>query len=155
MDSYLAGSLDPVPERLSAPTDFIRHSTPPGAIFAGDRDYARYVSALGARRVSLAENLMFPKHGAERVALEESLVLDSEGTTALRLAREQGVSYFVVTPRLLTSYTWGAEQPPPNGRPRVLRLLDIDAHPYLERVFLWRGADRDYVAIYRILAEAR
>jgi hypothetical protein len=140
MDSYVRGALEPVPERLRAPTDFIRRNTPPDAVFAGDRDYARYVSALGARRVTLAENFHTPPSGQERLDLEEALLRDAAGADAIPRAQSLGVSYLVLTPRLLALHA-------PAG---ALRLADVERRSYLERAFFWQGPDRDFVAIYRI-----
>jgi hypothetical protein len=145
MDSYVAGSLQRVPDRLRLPTDFIRRSTPRTAIFAGDRDYARYVAALGARRVSLTDNLHTPPGYAARAALERALVQDASGRQALPLAREQGVTHLLVTPRLLLAHP----EPSPRG------LADFDRREHLERAFLWRGEGRDFVAIYAIREAAR
>jgi hypothetical protein len=138
MDSYIPGSLQPVPDRLRLPTDFIRRHTDPRAVLAGDRDYARYVAALGARRVSLANNFHMPHRPMDRIRLEESLVRGSDPEAALATAREQGVSYLVVTPALLASYRDGP------------RRAELDARSDLERVFLWEGPERDFVAIYRL-----
>jgi hypothetical protein len=147
MDSYVPGSLEPVPERLRAPTDFIRRNTPRDAVFAGDREYARYVAALGARRSTLVENLHPPKQWMERVQLEVALLL--EPSEAARLAAAQGVSYFVVTPRLLAVYReWLAKRAPERGPPP--RLVDLERRDDLERAFLWQGPDRDFVAVFKI-----
>lgn len=151
MDSYVPGSLEPIPDRLRVPTDFIRRSTDPKAIFAGDRDYARYVAALGARRVSLADNFHAPPSARERIELEQELVFDGEGSRARARAHELDVSYFVVTPRLLAFYadrarTSGDEKP---SRPAP-RFADIDGRRHLERAVLWHGPGQDYVAVYRI-----
>lgn len=142
MDSYVPGSLEPVPDRLRLPTDFIRRRTDRAAVFAGDRDYARYVAALGARRVSLAENFHAPPRVHERIELEKALVFDGAG--ALPLARELGVSYFVVTPRLLAFHATPGT-----------RLADLDKRTSLERAYLWEGPERDFVAIYRLRQGAR
>lgn len=150
MDSYVPGSLQPIPDRLRLPTDFIRRQTDPQAVFAGDRDYARYVAALGARRVTLAENLHVPPAAGDRIALERALVLDSVGADALALARQLGVSHLLITPRLLASYANPASLPPGGTPSPVPRLADFDHRSYLERAFLWEGPAKDFVAIYRI-----
>jgi hypothetical protein len=138
MDSYVPGSLLSVPDRLRLPTDFIRRSTDPKAVFAGDRDFARYVSALGARRVSLAESFHAPPGLDDRIRLERELVLGGQGADVAALARAQGVSHFVATPQLLATYL--------DAPPRA----ELDRRPYLERAFLWEGPRKDFVAIYRI-----
>lgn len=149
MDSYFRGSLEPLPDRLRLPTDFIRHSTEPHAVFAGDRDYARYVAALGARRVTLAENFHMPKQAGARIRLEEALVFDADGASAPAQAREAGVSYWLVTRRLLAGYADREARSAGPPRP-VPQLADFDRRPYLSRVFLWQGDDKDFVAVFRI-----
>jgi hypothetical protein len=147
MDSYVPGSLEPVPERLRAPTDFIRRETPKDAVFAGDREYARYVAALGARRSTLVENLHPPKQTMERVLLEEALLFGLPDAAAR--AASEGVSHFVVTPRLLAFYRELLARRNPEQL-SVPRLLDLERRPGLERAYLWQGPDRDFVAIFRI-----
>lgn len=156
MDSYAPGSLAPLPDRLRLPTDFIRRSTDPRAIFAGDREYARYVAALGARRVTLAETFHQPKDAIDRVRLEEALLFDATGGTAAERARGLGVSYFVVTPGLLGFYRELAERrPPEDPRRRVPRRAEIEARPHLLRVFAWEDGQGDFVDIYRLEGASR
>jgi hypothetical protein len=156
MDSYVPGSLQPIPDRLRVPTDFIRRRTDPKAIFAGDRDYARYVAALGGRRVSLADSFHAAPSARERDELEQELVFDGEGSRALARAHELDVSYFVVTPRLLAFHADRARMPSDVRPPRAVpRLAEIEARSYLERALLWRGPGQDFVAIYRIRGAGR
>jgi hypothetical protein len=84
-----------------------------------------------------------PPRSGERIRLEEGLLLGHREADVLGLARELGVSYLVVTPRLLASY---ADAP---------RRAELDARPYLERVFLWEGPEKDFVGIYRIRGAGR
>jgi hypothetical protein len=146
-DSYFTGSLAPLPERLRLPTDFIRRNTPAQAVFAGDGDYARYVAALGGRRVSLAMNFHIPPRYRERVKLEEDLVLESDPAASLPVARALGISYLVVSARMLAAYPSGAVR---FHEPRRVGLDEIDSRSHLQRVFLWRDGSGDYVAVYRI-----
>ncbi len=113
MDSYFPGSLQPLPALVRLPTDYIRAALPRDAVLAGDRDYARWVAALGARRVLLTSNLHMPKDYAHRVRLEEALVRgEPEAVTS---ARARGVTHLVVTPALLSLYS-GTGLPGLRGR---------------------------------------
>ena len=147
MDSYVVGSLQPVPERLRAPTEFIRSFTDPRAIFAGDSDYARFVSALGARRISLAVNLIQPDDYTARFEMERRLVVDDEPSVALAQAKQQGITHLLVTPKLLALHqnAWFAQ-----GPRAPLRRADLDARGHLSRLYLWSGSGGDFVAIYKV-----
>jgi len=147
MDSYIPGSLQPVPERLRAPTAFIRESTDRRAIFAGDSEYARFVSALGARRVSRADNLIQTSDHLARFELERRLVADADPAAALALAKQQGVTHLLVTPRLLALHqdAWAAQ-----GQRAPLRRADLEARGHLSRLYVWSGAGGDFVAIYKV-----
>lgn len=140
MDSYFGESLRPVPARLEEPTRFIRRETDRTAVFAGDRDYARFVAALGARRVSLAVNLHLPGDVVERDRLERRLVLE-RGPAVLADARARGVTHLLVTPRLLGSYP-------------AVRLEEIGTRPHLRSDFLWMDPSGDFVAIFRLVDPA-
>lgn len=102
MDSYFPGSLEPLPDRVRVPTDYIRHTLPREAVLAGDRDYARWVAALGARRTLLTESLHMPKDYGARVRVENMLVRGEAG--AASAARERGVTHLVATPALFNVY---------------------------------------------------
>ena len=135
MDGYFPGSLEPLPERVRAPTEYIRHTLPRDAVLAGDRDYARWVAALGARRVLLVDNLHMPKDYAARVALEGALVRGDAG--ALTAAGARGVTHLVVTPALLRFY-------PDVTLPRLRARSD------LREVFITGDPETDYVALFAL-----
>jgi hypothetical protein len=147
MDSYVVGSLPAVPERLRAPTEFIRDTTDRRAIFAGDSDYARFVSALGARRVSLADNLIQPGDYAARFEAARRLLIDDDPGVALAQARQQGITHLLVTPKLIALHqeAWAAQ-----GPRAPLRRADLDARGHLSRLYLWSGEGGDFVAIYKV-----
>jgi hypothetical protein len=141
MDRYFKGCLQPLPARVERPTEFLRHHTRPTAVVAGDRDYARYVGALGARRLLLSNAVHAPKDFERRVELERSLLRGREGYPPD--ADRYGVTYLVVTPHLLESY------------PDV-SLADLQTRPYLREVHLTARSDTDYVAIFELVrGEAR
>jgi hypothetical protein len=141
MDSYFEESLRPVPARLSEPTDFLRRETERTAIVAGDRDYARFVAALGARRVSLATNLHMPSDYDARAELERRLLVERD-PAVLESARARGVTHLLVTPALL------AQHP-------AVRLEEIGTRPHLRSDFLWMEPSGDFVAIFRLVEPAR
>jgi hypothetical protein len=141
MDSYFGESLRPVPARLEEPTRFIRRETERSAIFAGDRDYARFVAALGARRVSLTTNLHAPADFVERDRLERLLLLERD-PEVLAAARARGVTHLLVTPGLLARF------------PSV-RLEELGTRPHLRSDFLWMEPSGDFVAVFRLADPAR
>jgi len=136
MDSYFPESLRPLPERLTAPTGFLRRETSPDAVVVADRDYARFVSALGARRVLLTRGLHRPRDYEARWALEQGLVRRTDAES-LAEARRYGVQYLVVTPALLATH------------PGV-SLEELSRRPALQRVHLTTGPDDDLVAVFRL-----
>jgi hypothetical protein len=141
MDSYFEESLRPLPARLKEPTDFLRRETERSAIVAGDRDYARFVAALGARRVSLATNLHMPSDYGERDELERRLLLEWD-SAVLATARARGVTHLLVTPALL-------------ARHPTVRLEEMGTRPHLRNDFLWMEPSGDFVAIFRLVDPAR
>jgi len=60
MDRYFVGSIAPVPESLMRTTTFIRERTEPEAAFLAVGEEARYVAALGGRRVLYDGYLALP-----------------------------------------------------------------------------------------------
>jgi hypothetical protein len=140
MDSYFPEALAPIPERVSQPTDWIRAHTDPRAVFAGDTDYARFVAALGARRVLSSRTLNQPADAARRRELER-LLLDKDAGAKAAAADRWGVRYLVVTPR------WLRLQP-------GLTVKALDSRRNLRRVFLYGDVDGEFVAIYEVAGGA-
>jgi hypothetical protein len=135
MDSYVPGSLEPLPDRVRLPTDYIRQALPRDALLAGDRDYARWVAALGARRSLLSENLHMPKDYGARVKIENALVRGE--ADAASLARARGVTHLVATPALFKVYT-------------EVTLPQLRARRDLREVHFTGDPAADYVALFVI-----
>lgn len=139
MDSYFLGSVAPLSDALRLPTDFLRTHSDPHAVVAGDREYARWVAALGARRVLLANDFQAPKDYARRAAFEERLVRGPAAPELQQTAREYGVRYLVVTPALLQAYA-GVE------------LEDLGRRADLHAVHTWRARSGGaYVVTFELL----
>jgi len=137
MDSYFSGSIAPLSSMITVPTEFLRHQTEPDAVVAGDRDFARYVAALGARRVLLASNYHFPPDAGERIRVEGILMREDDGRAVAAAAEPYRIRYLVVTPRLLTAF------------PEVT-LEQLQARRHFKTVHLTRDGAQDFVAILRI-----
>jgi hypothetical protein len=135
MDSYFSSSLAPAPDTLVLPSTYLRERTGRRQVVAGDRDFARYAAALGARQSLLSERIHFPKDAARRFEAEELLVRGTDGDAVRAAAAPYRVAYLVVTPRLLEAF------------PGVT-LADIEARPFLRRVAFAGDPAGDYVAIY-------
>jgi hypothetical protein len=104
MDDYYPGSREPLAQRLVAPTDFLRRHTDPRAVVAGDVEYARWVSALGARRTLISRGLHAPGDAAAREELQARLARGEEGDALRAAAARWNVRYVAVTPAFLARY---------------------------------------------------
>jgi hypothetical protein len=140
MDAYFPGSIPPVPDEIRGPTDFLRRNTGPRDVVAGDHDFARWVGALGARRVLLGDHMHRPKDGPRRVALEEQLVRGGDPSAA-GSAAGYGVRYLTVTPGLLAGF-------PGATLDALRRRADL-------REVHTSGGPEDYVTIFRIEPQGR
>jgi hypothetical protein len=87
-------------------------------VVAGDHDFARWVGALGARRVLLGDHMHSPVDRPQREALERQLVTGTEPDTTWSAAARYGVRYVVVTPAFLGLYP-GATLPALQRRPDI------------------------------------
>jgi hypothetical protein len=132
MDSYFAGSLQPLPDRMRLPTDFIRHETNRRAVFAGDQEYCRYVAALGARRVLRTQALGQMRDHGRRLEIERALVA---GQPSLDEVGDMGVSHLVVTRDYLEG--WGVS------------LDRLRARSDLREVFHW-SSPSDFVSVFEL-----
>lgn len=141
MDGYFAGSVPPIPREIQSPTDFLRTQTDPRAVVAGDHDFARWVGALGARRVLLGDHMHSPRDRARREALEERLVRGDDPAAAASSAAAYGVRYLAVTPAFLARYPGATLE-------ALQRRADLrEAHR--------SGGPADYVAVFSIESPVR
>ncbi|MGE0456251.1 MAG: hypothetical protein AB7O37_20980 [Vicinamibacteria bacterium] len=132
MDSYFAGSLAPVPDRLRLPTDFIRRETDRRAVFAGDEQYCRYVAALGGRRALLMPALGQTRDAGHRYEIETSLLALQP---SLADARAMGVSHLVVTRQYLEA--------------KGVSLDELRSRAHLREVFRW-SSPSDFVSVFEL-----
>jgi hypothetical protein len=142
MDPYFPGSLRPIPESIRAPNDFLREKTERRAVVAtGDHEFARWVPALGARRVLLGDHLHSPKDRSRRETLEQLLVTGADPAAAGPVAAAYGVRYMVVTPELAARHG--------------VALASLRARPDLRLAHLTGDGAADWVAIFEIVSKAR
>ena len=80
MDQYFVAARQPLPDWIAEPTRFVRNNTPPDAVFAGDRNYARWIAAYGARRVLISDALNLPNDHLKRMEVENALLRDGPGS---------------------------------------------------------------------------
>jgi hypothetical protein len=138
MDRYFTGSVSPIPGDVRSAMDFVRNSTPPDAVFAGDRGTtAGYLAALGARRMLLAEGLHAPPRRDERETLEAQLFVGGDVPNAREASSRFNVRYLLVTPAALARY------------PGV-SLEQLESRPDLERVHLSGPRDGEFIAVFRL-----
>lgn len=141
MDQYFVAARRPLPDWVSEPTRFIRETTPTDAVFAGDRVYAKWIAAFGARRVLLAESLNVPGDGARRMEVEKALLNDGDETLLKEGRDRYSIQYVLVTS---------------NPLPQMpdLTIETLTARPHLEIVF-----DKSYaqnrVTIFKVVYGSR
>lgn len=136
MDPLFPGSVEPLPQLVAAPTAWLRAHSRPGDVVAGDREYAPWVTALGARRVLLSSRLNMPRDWLARAGIEAALLRGDERDAASRARERFGVRFLVVTPALLRSY----------GR----ALEDLQRRQDLALVHLTREAPQRFVAVFEV-----
>lgn len=138
MDQYFVAAREPLPDWVAEPTRFIRTHTPREAVFAGDRNYARWVGAYGARRVLLSNALNAPNDHVRRKEVERALLRNGPEILRVEGRDRYSIQYLLVTSRPL-------EQDP------ELTLDQLQSLPYLETVY-----DRDFpsarVVILKVLS---
>jgi hypothetical protein len=140
MDPFFEGSCRPLPALVTGPTDFLRRQTGPRDVVAGDREFATWVSALGARRVLVSARLNTPRDASARNAAERAL-LRGDDAAARRGAFERfGVRWLVVTPALLEQH--GTD------------LATLRQRADLQETHLTREGAQRFVAIFRVLPSA-
>lgn len=97
MDQYFVAGRAPLPDWIAEPTRFIRGRTDKNAVFVGDRDYARWIAAYGARRVLLSDSLNLPNDFRRRREIEAAALGDGN-PELLREGRERySLQYVLVT----------------------------------------------------------
>ena len=138
MDQYFNAARKPVPDWIAEPTAFIRATTPIDAVFAGNREYARWIAAYGARRVLLANSLNAPKDSGVRSEAEAALLRGRPDAESRAAARRYGISHLLVTSEPLLQA--------PDISIDVLRQT-----PGLELVFD-RQFDQTRVAIFKVIS---
>ncbi len=136
MDRYFAAALRPQPERVRVPMAFLRTRTEPAAVVAGDRIYARYVAAFGARRVLLADSLNPPGDFSKRVQIEAAIVSGQPTVLIEEGRRAYGIRYLLVTPAFLAAYPGST-------------LENLLARPDLRQVYN-HGSAQDRVTIFEL-----
>ena len=136
MDAYFGESVTPVPEAIRRATDFLRHGTDPRSVLAGDREFARWAGALGARRVLHAIG-HGPKDEPTRVQVEDVVVSEDDPTIARAAAARYGIGYLAMTQALLRRYPG-------------LSLERIEARPHMKRVFFAGDPKGEFLALYRV-----
>jgi len=104
MDRYFEAARRPQPERVTAPARFLRDQTERSAVVAGDRVYARYVAAFGARRVLLAESLAPPWDFEARSEVEAAITRGAPASLIADGRVRYGIRYLLVTPSFLDAY---------------------------------------------------
>lgn len=137
MDPFFEGSCRPLPALVTGPTDFLRRQTGARDVVAGDREFATWVSALGARRVLVSARLNTPRDVTARNAAERALVLGDDARARRAAFERFGVRWLVATPALLQQYGTDLEQ--------MRRRAD------LEEVHVTREGAQRFVVIYRVL----
>jgi len=140
MDQYFVAARRPLPAWIAEPTAFIRTSTPRDAVFAGDRNYARWIAAYGARRVLLANSLNAPNDHIHRAEIESALLRDGPKTLISEGRQRYSLQFILATSKPLSQA--------PDLTLEMLRAL-----PYLETVY-----DREFpevrVMIFRLRQES-
>jgi hypothetical protein len=136
MDSYFTDCLAPVPEVLRRATDLLRHETDPRSVFAGDREFARWAGALGARRVLHAIGHR-PKDEPARQEVENEILSQDDAARARAAASRYGVSHVAITPLVLSWYPG-------------LTLEKIESRPHMKRIFLDGDPGGEFLALYAI-----
>jgi len=136
MDRYYVSAREPIPDWIAEPNRFIRTRTPPAAVFGGDRYYARWIAAYGARRVLLSYSLNAPSDVHRRIDAEGAVLHRGSEALFTEALDRYGLQYLLLTNRTLEESN--------------VTLEDLRARPDLEVVY-----DREFkvtrVVIFRIL----
>ena len=96
MDQYYKAARSALPDWIAEPTRFVR-STSRESVFAGDRGYAKWIAAYGARRVLLANALNLPNDYLRRIEVETALLRDGNPSLLEEARLRYGIEYVLVT----------------------------------------------------------
>lgn len=97
MDKYFIAARKPLPDWIAEPMKFVRENTTKDAVFAGDRNYARWVAAYGQRRVLLSDSLNRPGDSERRMAVERALLVDGDAALLEEARTRYALRYVVYT----------------------------------------------------------
>jgi len=97
MDQYFVAARRPLPDWIAEPTRFIRENTARESVFAGDRNYARWIAAYGARRVLMANSMNAPGDAGRRAEIETALLRDGDPALWREGRIRYGIEYLLVT----------------------------------------------------------
>ena len=122
MDQYFVAARKTLPGWIAEPTRFIRNHTPVEAVFAGDRNYARWIAAYGARRVLVANSMNHPGDTSRRTRIEAAVF--GEGAPALL---REGRDTYALRYVLVTS-KWMEQAP-------SVTLDELERRPHLKVVY--------------------
>jgi len=140
MDRYYQTARQPIPDWIADPNQFIRMSTPRDAVFVGDRNYARWIAAYGARRVLLSRSLNMPNDSQRRTDLEGAILRGESSPLVTEGIGRYELQYLVVTGTFL-------EQTPP------LTIDDLRRRPDLQVVYD-RTFTAERVVIFKLVRHA-
>jgi hypothetical protein len=135
MDQYFVAARNPIPDWIAEPTRFIRANTAREAAFTGDRNYARWIGAYGARRVLFSNSLSNPNDTPRRAEIEDAIL---RGGSAALIS--EGRSRYALQYVLATSTPLAGD----------VTLDRLATRPYLEPVYDHQFATIR-VVIFRIL----
>jgi hypothetical protein len=136
MDTYFGECVTPVPEPIRRATDLLRRETDRRAVVAGDREFARWAGALGARRILHMVGHR-PKDDPLRERIESVIVSGDDPALVRAAAGRYGISHLAVTHDLLRNYPG-------------LTVEGIDARPHMQRLFFAGDPRGEFLALYAI-----
>jgi hypothetical protein len=140
LDRFFAGSVPPVPRRLSEPAEFLRRHAEPRAVIASDPDYSRWLSALGGRRVLRDGHMHLTSDQPERDRVLDTLLRSPDGAAVAAAAARFQIRYLVVTPALLALH------------PGVT-LEDLSSRAHWEPLLVTQEGEDEPIVVFRLRAE--